>query len=73
MRAAEVSNEPRKDGVDRGWPRVEAEGWQEAVELGKTVTEPTTFEWSNGCAHFSVTMGFCDDEGRPLVIEIGGR
>lgn len=62
---------PRKDGVDRPWPRVEAADWQEALALGGTVTEPTTFEWSDGCAHFSLTMGFqkADDSG-PLLINV---
>lgn len=62
---------PRKDGVDETWPKVEAADWQEARDLGGKVTEPTTFEWSDGCAHFSLTMGFQNEDGPgPLVVNI---
>lgn len=66
-------SEPRKDGVAGPWPRVDAAGWDEAVALGGVVTEPTTFEWSDGCAHFSLTMGFQKEDGSgPLVINVRG-
>jgi hypothetical protein len=62
---------PLKDGVDRLWPRVECSGWEEAIALGKQATEPVTFEWGNGCARLSITMGFQKTDGSgPLAVNI---
>lgn len=59
----------RKDGIDKTWPRVDAEGWKDAIELGSSVTETTTFEWSNEGGWFSLTIGFQESDGSgPLLI-----
>jgi hypothetical protein len=47
--------EPRKDGIDELWQRVDADSWQEALELGVLCTAPTEFRCPNGV---TITMGF---------------